>query len=66
MLPIGVKVDGAAATTADIDADSAAFRGDSSPIQPGQTGGPGDTLIIACVSLDCWLSVILLSVSMSR
>ena len=38
VLPIGVKVDGTAANTATVDQDTAAWRGDSRPIAPGQTG----------------------------
>ena len=38
VLPIGVKVDGAAAQTQDVDQDTAAYRGDSRPITTGQTG----------------------------
>jgi len=38
VLPIGVKVDGNTADTATVDQDTAAWRGDSRPIQPGQTG----------------------------
>ena len=45
VLPIGVKVDGDAAATADIDADTTAFRGDSSPIQPGQTGDKAISIV---------------------
>jgi RHS repeat-associated protein len=37
VLPIGVKVDGRAAETQGVDADTAAFRGDS-PLRPRQTG----------------------------
>jgi hypothetical protein len=38
VLPIGVTVDGNVADTATVDQDTAAWRGDSRPIQPGQTG----------------------------
>ena len=48
VLPIGVRVDGNAAQTADVDADTAAFRGESSAIQPGQTG----TKTISIVATD--------------
>ena len=45
VLPIGVKVDGNAAATAGIDADTTAFQGDSSPIQPGQTGDKAISIV---------------------
>ena len=48
VLPIGVKVDGAAANTATVDQDTAAWRGDSRPIAPGQTG----TKAISVVATD--------------
>ena len=48
VLPIGVKVDGAAANTATVDQDTAAWRGDSRPIAPGQTG----TKAISIVATD--------------
>jgi YD repeat-containing protein len=48
VLPIGVTVDGNAADTATVDQDTAAWRGDSRPIQPGQTG----TKAISIVATD--------------